>query len=301
MTSFEWGTRFSPRARIFLLVPVLTVAAAGAALIYQRLRDEVQLRSPVSDEIRDHALLGVTANGDWQPVLRRHGGLGLVLVPAGCFVQGTTDAQLQEAQSSCDRAYGAFGCPVDFAASEQPAREVCISEPFWIGRTEVTNRQYGSSSSIEMARAPRWPRDTVTWSQAAAFCEDRGQRLPTEAEWEYAARGPDNLIYPWGDVFNRDALVWFRLKPVDAASIEAGASWVGAMDMSGGMLEWTADRFRPYGDPPDENGNQAELRVARGGSWFSRASYLVRSAHRYAYEPDFASSITGFRCAMDFE
>jgi formylglycine-generating enzyme required for sulfatase activity len=143
--------------------------------------------------------------------------MNMALIPAGCFNMGSTDLQLDEALDSCDRFYGATKCQYDFSQTEQPSHEVCFEQPYWIGVTEVTNQQYGSSSSTDMKamyRAPSWPRETVTWAQALDYCQSRGARLPTEAEWEFAARGPDNLIYPWGNEFKPDFLIWGTLSPV---------------------------------------------------------------------------------------
>lgn len=238
--------------------------------------------------------------------MRRIGGLDMTLVPAGCFTMGSTDTQLAEAQDSCDRFYGAGRCQHDFPASEQPAHEVCFLRPFWIGLTEVTNEEYGSSSStdeVAMYRGPVWPRETVTWKQASDYCASLGLRLPTEAEWEYAARGPDERIYPWGDGFDLDRLISGRLSPEDVGLLEQGASWVAALDMSGSIEEWVSVRFGPYVAEAqvDSSGpEQGSPRITRGGSWFSFAAFFLRSAYREPRDPEYASSVVGFRCARDF-
>jgi formylglycine-generating enzyme required for sulfatase activity len=221
-------------------------------------------------------------------------------------MMGSTPAQLEPAQDSCDRFYGdTVGCQVNFAASERPVHKVCFPKPYWIGATEITNRQYGSSSSqsAEMYRGSDWPRDTVTWAQALAFCQQAGLRLPTEAEWEYAARGPDSLIYPWGNSFEPTYLVSGVLAPANVGQLPAGRSWVGAYDLSGSMLEWTSDWYASYSAQEQVNPQgpaQGDQRVARGGSWFSFAAFQVRAAQRYPQDPRFATSIIGFRCAGDF-
>jgi formylglycine-generating enzyme required for sulfatase activity len=261
---------------------------------------------PLTDEQTRRAHDGVESNAEWEPVTRRIEGLDMALVPAGCFTMGTTDPQLAEAQDSCDRFFGRGRCLVDFRSLEQPAHRVCHPAPFWIGLTEVSNREYGSSSSTDMVsmyRGPDWPRESVTWQEAAGFCESRGLRLPTEAEWEYAARGPDALLYPWGNTFDLHLVVSGRLSPEDVGLVEAGASWTGAYDLSGGVEEWVADRYGPY---PTETrtasagGDPDAPRITRGGSWFSFAAYPLRSAYREPRDPGYATSVVGFRCARDF-
>jgi len=135
---------------------------------------------------------------------------------------------------------------------ERPAHEQCFAEPFWIDVYEVTNEQYGSYR--EMQGADR-PREMITWFEAATHCESRGARLPTEAEWGYAARGPDSLIFPWGnelaaasvnfcDINCMPVAPWAELSSDDGYRTTApvgtypqGVSWVGALDMSGDVWE----------------------------------------------------------------
>lgn len=172
---------------------------------------------------------------------------------------------------------------------------------------EVSNRRYGSSSStnmISMYRGPEWPRETVAWDQAAAYCAGRGGRLPREAEWEFAARGPDNLIYPWGDAFTDQYMGRAMGSPSDVGSEADDVSWVGAVDLGGSVSEWVADWYGPYSadrqaDPTGPTSG-AE-RSVRGGNWFSFADYFSRTSYRQSAPPDFGSSTIGFRCVRDFE
>jgi formylglycine-generating enzyme required for sulfatase activity len=260
---------------------------------------------PVGERQRLLAVQGAAKNADWKPVIRRHGNLDMVLVPAGCFQMGATDDQLLEAIESCDKYYGVYGCQQSFE-HEQPPRQVCFSEPYWIGLTTVTNRQYGPSSRRSLdsyRRAPSWPRESVNWQQAADFCQQRGVRLPTEAEWEFAARGPDALIYPWGNEYDINKATLRKISPAPTGEKPEGASWVGALDMSGGVGEWVADWYGPYTseDKIDPNGPiSGELRIVRGGDWFAHASFFVRTTFRDPFDPEFSASSVGFRCASDY-
>ncbi len=260
---------------------------------------------PVAAEVMAAAEKGVSANADWTPAAQPFGGFDMALVPAGCFRMGSSEEQLGVAHDACRRYYGVYAednCGVDRFADETPVHEVCFEAPFWIDVYEVTNRAYGSTSSVDLERRSRWPRETVTWEEAQAFCHQRGGRLPTEAEWEYAARGPDGPIYPWGYDYDPNAVVMGILTLMPVGSEPAGASWAGAHDLSGGIQEWTADWYGSYSDAPqvDPTGPaEGKLRVTRGGSWFSFSPFQVRAADREPLAPDRASSTVGFRCVAD--
>jgi formylglycine-generating enzyme required for sulfatase activity len=247
-------------------------------------------RLPISESQIRLAQEGVRQNKDWQPVIRRFDKLDWALVPAGCFNMGSTESQLEEALGAC-KVYGGGDCKYVFDLATQPGSPVCFEKPYWIGLTEVTNREYGSSSSTDMVmmyRGSKWPRETVTWQAAFDFCTNVGSRLPTEAEWEYAASGPDELIYAWGNevssIYQKQA---GRLNPQDVDSIQADTAWIGALGMSGNVMEWVMDR-------------NSEQPIARGGSWASYAPFLLRTTQRIPYNTEYASSVIGFRCVRDF-
>jgi formylglycine-generating enzyme required for sulfatase activity len=259
----------------------------------------------------------VTRNDDWTPYIEEFDGVEMALVPAGCFEMGSTDEQVDDAMRQCEEVRGAGLCEHSWYEDEQPVEKQCFAEPFWIDVYEVTNVQYGSSGNWSGAELPR---EYVNWADAVVHCESRGARLPTEAEWEYAARGPDGLVFPWGDVFKR-ALVnscdrscefnaigtraddgYSNTAPV--GSYAGGASWVGAMDMSGNVWEWTSSIYMEYpysatdGREVDGSTDSSSRRVLRGGSWFHSGSDLLRSAARYEVSPDYRDYVVGFRCAV---
>lgn len=229
------------------------------------------------------------ANALWTPFAQNFDGVAMALVPAGCFMMGSTDVEIAEAL--------AIGARPDLIAAEQPAHEQCFEQPFWIDLTEVTNATYAGETS---ARANR-PRTFVTWTQAREACARRGARLPTEREWEYAARGHSNLVYPWGNTFEASRAVSYASASVqseDVGSRPGGVSWVGALDLSGNVREWTSSLPAPYpytAETHESDDETQRARVLRGGAWRSDG-YLLRAAYRDSTDP---SNNTGFRCARD--
>ncbi len=260
-----------------------------------------------------------TTNNQWTPVIQEFAGVPMALVPAGCWTMGSAPEDIAAAVQSCTELAGKESCPAEMYTVEGPQHSVCFTAPYWIDVTEVTNARYGSSG--------RWtedqlPREMVTWFEAAVFCESRAARLPSEAEWEYAARGPGGWLYPWGNTFDGSLLnacdkdcpyPWADRTLDDGYDFTApvgfypkGASWVGALDMGGNTTEWTGSILKPYPyDPADirEAGNDRDrtsLRVLRGGSWLgSRVD--MRATFRNPAYPATAKENIGFRCARSFE
>jgi len=245
------------------------------------------------------ALSGVTHNNQWGPVIMEIDGVSMALVPSGCFLMGSTDGD----------------------EDEIPVHEQCFDTPFWLDRTEVTYEQVGDSDLIRSQGEGdfiatkldlNFARDTVDWFEATAFCESRSARLPSEAEWEYAARGPDGLMFTWGDDFIADNVAY---RPGNTDSfyhrIQVGSypldqSWVGAFDMTGNLWEWTSTIYAPYpyvgtdGREVDLTLDNKSPRVVRGGSWFRANEIYFRLANRFRPPPDRFHNDGGFRCARSF-
>jgi formylglycine-generating enzyme required for sulfatase activity/tRNA A-37 threonylcarbamoyl transferase component Bud32 len=242
---------------------------------------------------------------------------GMILVPAGTFTMGSDNG----------------------SRNEKPQHQVHITRDFYIDATEVTADAYGacvrdhactmprlhalgahgrtittSSTSCNSITDPsfaRQPVNCVTYEQSVSFCKHDGKRLPTEAEWEYAARGTDGRTYPWGEAEShscRFAITGGAEGPCGArkgtyevATTVDGKSPFGLFDMAGNVWEWVADDFEGYGKdevvdpiiPP-----RSSKGVIRGGSWDYSAA-TAKTYARMSHDRTFALNNVGFRCAKD--
>lgn len=235
-----------------------------------------------------------------EPQVEEFDGVPMVLVPAGCFVMGSDDTQLEDAMS--------MGLPQNLADVEKPAEKICFDAPFWIDQYEVTNGQFdqynGQAAMPAVNDDADKPREQVSWYEAKTYCEQRGGRLPTEAEWEYAARGPAGLIYPWGNEFEPDNVVFLDNSGKEAQPVGSrpdGVSWVGAYDMSGNVWEWTNSLFReyPYDATDGREGEGEENRSIRGGSYQDLDEFLRTPMRSFWIASADAYPSLGFRCARD--
>jgi formylglycine-generating enzyme required for sulfatase activity len=190
---------------------------------------------------------------------------------------------------------------------EKPAHPVDVAG-FWIMRKEVTNGQYSRCVAAGACSAPsndHWqdagyvehPVTDVDWQQAKRYAEWAGGRLPTEAEWEYACRGTDGRIYPWGNEPPSHALANYDnsegTKPV--GSYPPGAN--GLYDMAGNVWEWTSSLSKPYpyiAEDGREDAAASGNRALRGGSWLN-GGLVVRCAVRYVFFLDLRGDLVGFR------
>lgn len=205
------------------------------------------------------------------------------------------------------------------AGDAGPIHSVTLSQ-FLIDKVEVSNARYqacvdagsctarprGSFTRGNYATDPTFaqhPVVNVTWDQAQAMCQFEGKRLPTEAEWEFAATGGDGRRYPWGNDFDGSLVPSTAGDTQAGGSFPGGASPIGAYDMAGNVLEWVADWYgiNYYGESPAENptgpetGNQ---KVLRGGSFGAADGSLYLTTRRFARNPGGADVDIGFRCAM---
>jgi len=242
-------------------------------------------------------------------VLRNPAAPVMILIPAGTFQMG------------CDAGNPGEACRED----ELPLHTVYL-DAFYINRTEVTNAQYEQCMAAGVCAPPRvssssagaaaWVADAypnrpvvlVDWNMATTYCEWLGKRLPTEAEWEKAARGGSGTrVFPWG---NQAPDCWranyndCEGHPVAVGSYSSGASPYGVLDMAGNVSEWVSDwwgRFY-YGASPGSNPTGPEhgvYKVLRGGHYHDVGDQ-VRVAYRLSgWFPVGASDLIGFRCAAD--
>jgi len=223
-------------------------------------------------------------------------GYAMVLVPAGEFLMGSDPKR--DSQASSD---------------EQPQFRLNLPA-YYIGLYPVTNRQYirfladsrygqGGGSRLNEARYADHPVVDVTWDDANAYAKWAGLRLPSEAEWEKAARGTDGRIYPWGDAWATDRCRFDGNKGSEQTcavwEYPSGTSPYGALNMSGNVWEWCADwwdddaykRYANEGYKPPTTGS---YRVFRGGSWFHVAGFC-RSGDRNYGVPSYRHDCYGFR------
>ncbi len=190
---------------------------------------------------------------------------------------------------------------------ERPIHSVTVA-PFFIDRNEVSNEEYERFITVTGRAAPshwqdgrfrpeqaRLPVVNVTWQDAAEYAKWAGKRLPTEAEWEFAARGTEGRIYPWGPLWESgraNTKEAGRGRVASVGSFPQGASQYGVLDMCGNVWEWTASELTHYGE---DNRVLAPGRVIRGGAW-DVARDRSTATYRGVVQPDRAYAKTGFRC-----
>jgi serine/threonine-protein kinase len=222
---------------------------------------------------------------------------GMVLVMGGTFNMGTDDPRLKTDPK--------------FAVCE-PAHPVNVNS-FYLDDKEVTNEQYSTFiRKTGYGPPPSWkdgtyppgesqlPVSNVSWYDATAYAKWAGKRLPTEAEWEYAARGTDGRLYPWGNDWSEqrsNSGEEHKGKPVAVGSYPKGASFFGVLDMAGNVSEWVDDEFKLY---PGSSAKSQEvgLKVYKGGSYAASKGDQVTFA-RWSDHPTVKYPDVGFRCAKD--
>ena len=341
------GASASPQPRRKWLIPVLIIfAVLVIGAIGMVLLTGLLLFSP-SDRSR-----GNLPGDDTGSLLPSR---GLSYPPAGATQMIPKDDSVMVFVPEGEFLMGSLTDDPDASAAEYPQHPVYLSA-YWIDRTEVTNASFqkftqeskyktdaekAGASQVYLAERKAWdltqgaewkhpqgpassitglenhPVPHVSWNDAKAYCEWAGKRLPSEAEWEKAARGTDGRKYPWGNQAPAGNLANFADQNIDVeganktindgqrftastGSYPEGASPYGAMDMAGNVWEWVADIYdkdyylaAAYANPL--NDTAGIVRVLRGGSWGSR---LPRSAQRTWSIPDYTDDNNGFRCAL---
>lgn len=236
---------------------------------------------------------------------------GMALVPSGEFTLGSD------------------GKAIDEDAMERPPHSVSLAA-YFIDKHEVTVAEYAgflnaaqataegqgrpflglaAYSPLEQANGEwraksgreRFPMTNVTWYGAVAFAKWAGKRLPTEAEWEKAARGSDGRKFPWGAGMDPSRMRFGQDNIGPVGEKANGASPYGCLDMAGNAWEWTSSLFKPYpyaAEDGREDPETAGRRVARGGSWTGEP-HIATTTYRFRPEPGFAHAYLGFRCAKD--
>jgi formylglycine-generating enzyme required for sulfatase activity len=273
----------------------------------------------------------------------------MVIVEGGTFNMGTSAQEVRQAVEECKTRDGA-ACDVTMGEDSVPPHPVTVST-FQIETTEVSNAQYVAFLNVLGPNSHRrgclgqpcinttsedenryitfdsqnydisvslneFAVVGVTWYGAQAYCQSLGRRLPTEAEWERAARGPgvDGFIYPWGNTWdgtrartsNVRALNSLDVSSIEVISFASGASPFGVLNMAGNAAEWVSDWYLAnYYSLAEASGVNPQGpavgtdRVVRGGSWDTRP-FFVRTVHRQHFRPDVASLDIGFRCAANY-
>lgn len=243
----------------------------------------------------------------------------MVRISAGEFVLGSSPTEVLLAQASCASEPLGHRCSEKTFSNELGRRRVRLAS-FHIGRTEVTVRDYDRCAKTGLCapaaffaggsrlRKPDYPVSFVSFYDAEDYCRFRGARLPSEAEFERAARGRSGRTFPWGWLFNaqvanhgRYALTpndptdgYAELAPV--GSFPDGATAEGVHDLAGNVAEWVSDVYRERRDHPRASSGDRSRRVVRGGS-FAHGEAWLRGAAREGVAPETRSARIGFRCA----
>ena len=258
-----------------------------------------------------------------EPKLSAHGNVEMVYVSEGTFTMGAIYIDLGQTKFGKDEDVteeGAFvtrrigRSTTTYHNDEGPKHSVYL-DGYWIGKNLVTVhefREFTKATHFKFdwkTNQPEWgwldshPMVMVTWDQARAFCKWAGGDLPTEAQWEKAARGTDEREYPWGNDWDPSRL-WsghpFATAPI--GSCPSGASPYGCLDMAGNAWEWCLDWYgMDYVGLPQTNPKGVEkgdTRVIRGGSFYLLGPMNYRCAYRYAADPKAGACVYGFRLAL---
>ncbi len=267
---------------------------------------------------------------------------GMIRIPGGKFFMGSDDkADLELERPAhqvtltpyCIDTYEVTVADYKACSDRGECKRASLTND-WKGITEPERKAFDPLCNAREPEAKaKHPVNCVDWEMAAAYCKASGGRLPTEAEWEFAARGPDGRKYPWGDeepsaghlnACGKECVAWGKKNHVDEEAMYAaddgfpntapvgsfprGASRYGVQDVVGNVWEWVADWYAPYTADAQEapegpreapHGDTNEGRVIRGGAWNGAQPAWVRPTFRYHDTPEKRSYGVGFRCAAN--
>jgi formylglycine-generating enzyme required for sulfatase activity len=255
-------------------------------------------------------LSAIIATGNWPS------GVDVPIVSPGTRVEGPRTGR--DGMAEIPIAAGPFIMGADDGDPDEAPRRTVEQPAFYFDRNKVSVEQFGRWARNNSV-AGDWSRDAdpkspvvgVTFDDASRYCRAQGRRLPTEAEWEKAARGTDGRIYPWGNNWDWERVDFgsFKFSSYPIASYSKtwgpvgakgnGASVYGVLDVAGGPREWVADWYGPYPGAPALGFTvpPETLRVTRGGFRINNYSRDVRTTARGWQAPNEASPDLGFRCA----
>jgi eukaryotic-like serine/threonine-protein kinase len=260
---------------------------------------------------------------------------GMARIPGGQFYQGSDADDAMESEKPAHQVKLPAFC-IDLTEVTTRAYQVCSDAGKckrasgtvrWPNITEAQKTSYGPLCNAGDPSRADHPINCVDWSMAVHYCKVRGGRLPTEAEWEYATRGPDGRVYPWGDedptpkhlnACGNECVEWGKSHDESLTALFAGddgfantapvgryplgRSRFGPLDVVGNVWEWVADWHGPY-NPAEKTRPTGpatgERRVIRGGAWNGSQKSWLRPSFRYAQDPTAFSHGIGFRCAME--
>jgi formylglycine-generating enzyme required for sulfatase activity len=287
---YLYGNRLSRPGRLraaALLFFTCVVLCPSTGVYAEKIK--IFLREPgAGDKAQaDSAVADSAAPDDGQEKTKAGGTprINMAWIESGCFVMGSPEAEGD--------------------ADEHPQHRVCLSG-YYIDRYEVTQEEYAKvlkKNPSVFSKCPNCPVEYVSWNDAREYCERTGKRLPTEAEWEYAARAGSETRYFWGNGIDT-GYVWYgansghRTHPVGQKRPNAR----GLYDMLGNVREWCSDRFSDNTYRTSTVNNPLSVTghfpVLRGGSWMDEAK-KVRCTARASENPKTKDSMIGFRCAAD--
>jgi formylglycine-generating enzyme required for sulfatase activity len=298
-----WRKKLSPKEKLVIFFSIVLLIIFSAVVLKDKNKDSgVATKSSLADETPANS--GLKPQND------------LVLIPAGEFLMGSTETQAIEAWQKSDGGYSREGY-----LAEYPQRKITL-ENFYIDKKEVSNSDYKifldatnhdapALWSDPNLNSPSLPTVGVDWNDANAYCRWLGKRLPTEAEWEKAARGSDGRIWPWGNVWdgamdNHGNGTEYGFDESDGYKYTApvgaqlGMSPYGVLNMAGNAYEWVADDFNAY--PENDKYTQQDFnkgfKVLKGGAYTDGRSEQ-RPASRVGYQKDYKDVDVGFRCAKN--